>query len=139
MTGQRLHIALLGAGNRAGKYLSCLPEGVDVVAVVDPDARRLKRLLLSCPGATGYESMAQLLKASPTLDAVIIAAPDRLHVPLAYMVAERGWHILMEKPVAQNLEEYRQLLEATRGVTVGVCLEMRMHPIFPWASIAHLD
>lgn len=127
---ERLRIALLGAGNRAGKYLSCLPEGVDVVAVVDPDARRLKRLLLSCPGATGYESMAQLLKASPTLDAVIIAAPDRLHVPLASMAAERGWHILMEKPVAQNLEEYRQLLEATRGVTVGVCLEMRMHPYY---------
>ena len=127
---ERFRIALLGAGNRAGKYLSCLPEGVDVAAVVDPDALRRRRMLLSCPGATGFESMAQLLKSSLELDAVIIAAPDRLHVPLASMAAERGWHILMEKPVAQNLTEYHQLLETIRGVTVGVCLEMRMHPYY---------
>ena len=127
---ESLHIAILGGGNRAGKYVSCLRGDVVVAAVVEPIALRRERLLRDCPGAKGYESIGALLRANPALDAVIIAAPDRLHVPLASVAAQRGWHILMEKPVAQSLEEYQQLLEATRGVTVGVCLEMRMHPYY---------
>lgn len=127
--GKTLHIGLIGAGNRAGKYLTCLPAGVQVKAVVDPDALRRERLLKSCPEAQGYASMADI-PASEALDAVIVAAPDRLHVPIGKEAAKRGWHILMEKPVAQNLAEYRELMDATADVTVGVCLEMRLHPYY---------
>ena len=126
---KELHIGLIGAGNRAGKYLSCLPHSVQVKAVVDPDALRRERLLNSCPEAKGYAHMADI-PASEHLDAVIVAAPDRLHVPIGKEAARRGWNILMEKPVAQSLAEYRELMAATAGVTVGVCLEMRLHPYY---------
>lgn len=124
-----LHIGLIGAGNRAGKYLSCLPQDVQVNAVVDPDVLRRQRLLKSCPAAKGYAHMVDI-PATERLDAVIVAAPDRLHVPIGKEAARRGWHILMEKPVAQNLAEYRKLMDATEGITVGVCLEMRLHPFY---------
>lgn len=124
-----LHIALIGAGNRAGKYLSCLPAGVQVDVVVDPDALRRERLLKNCPSATGYAYM-EAIPESMQLDAVIIAAPDNVHVPIAREAARRGWHILMEKPVAQSLQEYEELIGATLDVTVGVCLEMRLHPYY---------
>ena len=124
-----LHIGLIGAGNRAGKYLSCLPQGVQVDAVVDPDSLRRKHLLKRCPEAKGYAHMVDI-PASEPLDAVIVAAPDRVHVPIGKEAARRGWHILMEKPVAQNLAEYRELMASTAGITVGVCLEMRLHPFY---------
>ncbi len=124
-----LHIGLIGAGNRAGKYLSCLPQDVQVNAVVDPDVLRRQRLLKNCPAAKGYAHMVDI-PATERLDAVIVAAPDRLHVPIGKEAARRGWHILMEKPVAQNLAEYRKLMDATEGITVGVCLEMRLHPFY---------
>lgn len=124
-----LHIALIGAGNRANKYVTCLPQDVQVNAIVDPDPLRRKRLLKRCPEATGYAHMVDI-PASVSLDAVIVAAPDRLHVPIGKEAARRGWHILMEKPVAQSLAEYRELMAATAGVTVGVCLEMRLHPYY---------
>ena len=124
-----LHIGLIGAGNRAGKYLSCLPQGVQVDAVVDPDSLRRKHLLKNCPAAKGYAHMVDI-PASEPLDAVIVAAPDRVHVPIGKEAARRGWHILMEKPVAQNLAEYRELMASTAGITVGVCLEMRLHPFY---------
>lgn len=124
-----LHIGLIGAGNRAGKYLSCLPQDVQVNAVVDPDVLRRQRLLKNCPAAKGYAHMVDI-PATERLDAVIVAAPDRLHVPIGKEAARRGWHILMEKPVAQNLAEYRKLMDATEGIIVGVCLEMRLHPFY---------
>lgn len=124
-----LHIGLIGAGNRASKYVTCLPAGVLVKAVVDPDVLRRERLLKSCPEAKGYAHMADI-PASEALDAVIVAAPDRLHVPIGKEAAKRGWHILMEKPVAQSLAEYRELMADTAGITVGVCLEMRLHPYY---------
>lgn len=126
---KELHIGLIGAGNRAGKYLSCLPRGVQVKAVVDPDALRRNHLLKRCPVAKGYAHMVDT-PASEPLDAVIVAAPDRLHVPIGKEAARRGWHILMEKPVAQSLAEYRELMATTEGITVGVCLEMRLHPFY---------
>lgn len=126
---KELHIGLIGAGNRAGKYLSCLPHSVQVKAVVDPDALRRNHLLKRCPVAVGYAHMADI-PASEPLDAVIVAAPDRLHVPIGKEAARRGWHILMEKPVAQSLAEYRELMATTEGITVGVCLEMRLHPFY---------
>ena len=126
---KELHIGLIGAGNRAGKYLSCLPHSVQVKAVVDPDALRRNHLLKRCPEAKGYAHMVDI-PASESLDAVIVAAPDRLHVPIGKEAARRGWHILMEKPVAQSLAEYRELMATTEGITVGVCLEMRLHPFY---------
>lgn len=133
---RQLHIALVGAGNRAGKYLACLPEDVTVSAVVEPDVLRRERLLERCPGAVGYRQMEDLVQAAPLLDAVIVAAPDALHVPIAVCAASRGWHILMEKPVALTLADYQSLMEATSGVTVGVCLEMRFHPY--WQKMREL-
>lgn len=124
-----LHIALIGAGNRAGKYLSCLPAGVQVDVVVDPDVLRLERLLKSCPAASGFARI-EALPVTLQLDAVIIAAPDNVHVPIAREAARRGWHILMEKPVALNIQEYAVLMDACKNVTVGVCLEMRLHPYY---------
>jgi len=120
---------MIGAGNRASKYVSCLPRGVQVDAVVDPDALRRNHLLQRCPEAKGFAHMADI-PASLSLDAIIVAAPDRLHVPIGKEAAKRGWHMLMEKPVAQTRAEYEELMAATAGVTVGVCLEMRLHPYY---------
>lgn len=120
---------MIGAGNRANKYVTCLPQDVQVKAIVDPDPLRRKRLLKRCPEATGYAHMVDI-PASVSLDAVIVAAPDRLHVPIGKEAARRGWHILLEKPVAQNLSEYKEFIADTACVTVGVCLEMRLHPYY---------
>ena len=38
-----MEIAVIGAGNRARKYLSCLPEGVHVRCLVEPDPLRLRQ------------------------------------------------------------------------------------------------
>lgn len=60
--------------------------------------------------------------ASPEVDAVYIATPHDLHVPLGIRAAEAGKHVLVEKPIATNLAEADALIQTCqeRGVKLGV-------------------
>lgn len=129
-----MNIAVIGAGNRARKYLSCLPGGVSVSCLVEPDPLRLRQTAqkYKVPPHGRYSSAEDFFAHSHNISAVIVAAPDKLHVPLSLEAVKRGWHVLVEKPVALSLEQYMELLNASyeAGVSVGVCLEMRFHPYF---------
>lgn len=129
-----MNIAVIGAGNRARKYLSCLPGGVYVSCLVEPDPLRLQQTAdkYNVPPQGRYSSAEAFFADSHDISAVIVAAPDKMHVPLSLQAVRRGWHVLVEKPVALSLEQYLELLNASfeAGVQVGVCLEMRFHPCF---------
>ena len=129
-----MNIAVIGAGNRARKYLSCLPGGVYVSCLVEPDPLRLQQTAdkYNVPPQGRFSSAEAFFASSHDISAVIVAAPDKLHVPLSLEAVKRGWHVLVEKPVALSLEQYLMLLNASfeAGVNVGVCLEMRFHPYF---------
>ena len=43
------------------------------------------------------------------MDGVIIATPTHLHAAHGMEAAARGWPMLIEKPVAGNLEQAREL------------------------------
>ena len=130
-----MDIAVLGVGNRARKYLSCLPEDIRVSCLVEPEEIRLRQAAArhNVPAENCYSNPEDFF-AHPhdNIQAVIVAAPDGLHVPLALSCVERGWHVLLEKPAATSDLQYRRLLEASdkAGVHVGVCLELRLHPFF---------
>ncbi|MBR5905851.1 MAG: Gfo/Idh/MocA family oxidoreductase [Bacteroidales bacterium] len=130
-----MDIAVLGVGNRARKYLSCLPENVRVSCLVEPEDIRLRQAAArhNVPPENCYSNPDDFFaQQHPGLEAVIIAAPDKLHVPLALSCVERGWHVLLEKPAATSEEQYLMLLNAADNakVYVGVCLELRLHPFF---------
>ena len=130
-----MDIAVLGVGNRARKYLSCLPDGVRVACLVEPEEIRLLQAAArhGVPAECCFSSSEEFFALPhPGIEAAIVAAPDRLHLPLAMACVERGWHVLLEKPAATTDYQYRMLMEAAlkAGVHVGVCLELRLHPFF---------
>jgi predicted dehydrogenase len=63
-------------------------------------------------------------------DAVIVANPTALHLDVAIPAARAGCAILLEKPVAHNLESLPALREAVRegGARVLVAFQFRFHP-----------
>lgn len=129
-----MNIAVIGAGNRARKYLSCIPGEVHVAYIVEPEPLRLSSTAAACgvPPERCFTSAEEFFSQPRGIQAVIVATPDKLHVPVALEAVRHGCHVLLEKPVAQTLPEYMSLLEASlsQGVQVGVCLEMRFHPYF---------
>ena len=74
------------------------------------------------------------LCACPEVDAVFIATPDALHLADVLVAAKHGKHILVEKPMAMNTDEARQMVDAARaaGVTLGVAHVMRFESSVRW-------
>lgn len=130
-------IVAIGAGNRTNKYLEYVkrnPDKVKLVGVVElNDIRRRSiatRFGLSDEQCfTDYHAFFQ----HPALaDAVMICTPENMHFEPAMLAIEAGYHILLEKPIAQTLEECVAIGEAAKkkGVLVAVCHVLRHHPYF---------
>jgi predicted dehydrogenase len=60
-----------------------------------------------------------MAEAPDDVDGAIIATPTGLHSAQGIAAAERGWHILIEKPVASDLAGARAVQEAVRRNGVG--------------------
>jgi predicted dehydrogenase len=87
--------------------------GSAVVAVCDLREERLLPLRRLYPTLNTCSNIKDLIQ-DPTIDAVVIATPVSSHFDLAMAVLNAGKHVLVEKPLASNSEQARQLIaEAT--------------------------
>ncbi len=78
-----------------------------------------------------YGSYEELL-ADPDIDAIYNPLPNHLHVPWSIKAAEKGKHVLCEKPVALTAAEAFTLIEARArtGVKIGEAFMVRTHPLW---------
>ena len=131
-------LAVIGVGNRTGKYLhyfSLHPDAVELAAVVEPDPVRREacRKQFSLPEERCYASSDVFFENfREPCDGVIIGSPDRFHHTQALKAIERGWDILLEKPVAQSYEKGLEMAAAARrqSVKVGVCYVLRFMSLY---------
>jgi predicted dehydrogenase len=123
---QKLNIALLGCGGRMNQLLpSILDSGENVVALCDVNASQFDRLKKEHAGKHGqpgelllkanvYEDYRQLLAKEKSVDAVVIAAGQRWHVPMSKAALHAGKHVFCEKPLAHSVAEAREIRELAR-------------------------
>lgn len=110
----------LGFGANHARVLADM-EGVRLTAVCDRDEARLAAMpYKEAATYTDYD----LMLAREHLDAVVVAVPARLHVPVAIAAVRAGCAVMVEKPMAPSLEEGRRLVGA--AVAAGVAL-MPLH------------
>ncbi|MBP6965112.1 MAG: Gfo/Idh/MocA family oxidoreductase [Armatimonadetes bacterium] len=123
---------VIGAGGIADRRT--IPEGImpasnsELAAIMDVDEPRVKELAWKYNAPRWYASDAELLD-DPAVEAVYIATPVNVHVRQAVAAAEKGKHVLCEKPLALTLDESRRIVDACKaaGVKLSVGLMMRYH------------
>ncbi len=130
-TGDRVvRVGLAGLGSMGRNHLRVIGtrSNVRLVAVADP----LADLLADATAQTGAEGFAEPLAmiAQADLDAVVIAAPTTVHLPLALAAIGKGIAVLVEKPLAPTVAEAAEIVEASRatGVPVQVGHVERFNP-----------
>lgn len=64
----------------------------------------------------------QEMFAAPDIDAVVIAAPDHWHAPMAMAAARAGKHVYVEKPMTHNISETYELYNTIHET--GVILQV---------------
>jgi predicted dehydrogenase len=81
-------------------------------------------------GWEGYETDYHRLLERDDIGLVDVVTPGNTHHEIAIAALEAGKHVLCEKPLANTLEEAREMLDAARtaGTTNMVCFNYRRAP-----------
>jgi myo-inositol 2-dehydrogenase / D-chiro-inositol 1-dehydrogenase len=130
---QPVGIGLIGCGEvTEHKHLPVLRRIPDakVVAVADIDQTRARRVANRYCIPHVYADIGSLL-AHPTLEAIGVCVPPRFHVEVAMSALEAGKHILIEKPLALDLDESDKLIQRAQDYPnkIMVGFHMRWHTL----------
>ena len=125
---EALRIAVVGCGFQ-GKALAqavVRSDNLRLVACADPDGAARQRVTAIDEDVSSHESFDDLLAAAD-VDAVLIATPHDELAPLALAAIRAGKHVLIEKPMAMNESQAKEVefAAASAGVTCMVGYSFR--------------
>ncbi len=103
-------ILVVGGGLIGFRHLQAVQAhaGCKLVGLADPDMSI----------QSDVPRFAKMGDVMMPVDGVIIATPTHLHASHGIEAAERGWHMLIEKPVAEKLESAKKLETALRSKNI---------------------
>jgi UDP-N-acetyl-2-amino-2-deoxyglucuronate dehydrogenase len=125
-----MHVGLIGGGNITETHARAalaIP-GVTIAAICGSNADKVKRLTQQY-GGQPYDRLEQFLHHWP-MDFVAIGSPSGLHAEQGILAAERGLHVLTEKPIDISTAAADELIAATEqhNVKLGVMFQDRFKP-----------
>ncbi len=114
-----LRAVIVGGGQRADIYAELAlkkPEKLKIVGLVEPSPRRTAYLKnkYQIPEENCFCSVEELCEREKIGDLVINGTMDQLHVPTAIPTLEKGYDLLLEKPLAVSTEEMKALYETAK-------------------------
>lgn len=130
-----MKFVLIGAGQRGmiyAKYAQEMGHEIAAVAETDEVKRQIAGEQFGIPAACRFRSGEELLAQPKLGDAAIIATMDRDHFREAVPAMEKGYHLLLEKPISPDPAE-TLIIEKTAEITgrhVTVCHVLRYSPFF---------
>jgi len=135
---KKIKAAVLGAGNRGvdayAVYSEMHPHELEIVAVAEPRDDRREEFVrrFEIQEDMVFTDWTDLLEKPKLADLIFICTQDAMHVEPAVQAMEKGYHILLEKPVSVTKEGCLTLLEASRrhDVSIGVAHVLRYSPFF---------
>ena len=118
-------VGVIGAAHAT--FLAQLPE-TRLVSIADTDGAH-REYVATNTGAQAFGDYRQLLEHGD-LDAVLVATPHPLHEEITCAAAERGLHVLCEKPLADSVASADRMIACCRsaGVLLGVVFQQRADP-----------
>ncbi|MEX6686509.1 Gfo/Idh/MocA family oxidoreductase [Danxiaibacter flavus] len=131
-----LKVGIFGVGHLGKFHLNNWKEieNVELVGFFDPNDSTAKEVVEKY-GLKRFNTPDELLKL---VDAVDIIAPTNFHFELCEKAIRRGKHVFVEKPLANTIEEGKQIVEMAReaNVKVQVGHVERFNPAYQ--SVKHL-
>ena len=125
-----IHVGLIGGGNISethARAVRAIP-GAEIAAVYGTNRAKVTRLCREYGGAP-YEDFESFLRHRP-MEMVAVGSPSGLHATHGIAAAERGLHVLTEKPLEISTQRADALIEAADRckVKLGVMFQDRVKP-----------
>jgi len=113
-----IRVGLVGYGLAGSAFhapLIATTPGMRLAAVVTSNADRAAQAHARHPGVAVVDSAERLWERAGELDLVVIASPNRTHVPLALEALEAGLPVVVDKPLAATSADARRLVKEARA------------------------
>ena len=135
---KKISLALIGAGDRGMRsyapYALNKPHEVEFVAVAEPDEQKREafRKQYGISEDCCFKDYKELLDKSRLADGILICLQDRMHLEPAMLALEKGYHVMLEKPMSVDPAECIQIgncAEKYNKILV-ICHVLRYTPFF---------
>lgn len=128
---------VVGVGNRGQTYANFaldFPSRLKIVGVAEPEKHRRKRIQRrhGISDERALDDWSKLAILDKLADFAIISTQDSMHKDPAILFANKGYHLLLEKPMAVKEEDCEEIAEACErnNVMAAVGHVMRYNSVF---------
>jgi len=133
----KIRLAGIGCGGRTLTYFQIangLPDKYELVAAADPNEERLNRIASIDPSKKIriFLSDKEFLSLPKMADVVVIGTQDSYHYEPCLACLEKGYDVLLEKPISIHPREILKLEQRAKqlGRKVLVCHVLRYAPFY---------
>ena len=134
---KKITCVILGFGDRSScyaKYAKLECDELEIIGVIDINElkRRQGKEIFSLQNDQIFESLDQFLAADVKCDVVINGTMDEMHYITTMQLLEKGYNILLEKPITANPQELLEIERKAKekGCKLVVCHVLRYTPFY---------
>lgn len=123
------NILVVGVGSIGERHVRCFQRtGRSAVSIVEINPTLRSEIAGRYGVAQSFDNLERALDGQP--DAAVLCTPAHLHIPLAIRCAQRGIHLLIEKPLSTTLERIDELNRIVREkrLAAAVAYVLRCYP-----------
>ncbi len=129
---RQLRVAFCGLGSYANRVAEAMQmcTNAKIVGAISGTPAKLenwqKKYGIPKENCYSYETFDDL-KNNPNIDVVYVTSPNALHHPHTLRVAKAGKHVICEKPMAVNVKECKEMIDACKNANVKLLIGYRLH------------
>lgn len=113
-----IRVGLIGYGLAGSAFhapLVAATPGLTLAMVVTSDPERARQAREAYPGVEVVDRAERLWERAGEIDLVVVASPNRTHVPLALAALSAGLAVVVDKPLAATSADARRLVDEARA------------------------
>ncbi len=95
--------------------ISACPDS-ELVAIVAQSAEKQQSAGAAYPHTRIFATVDELLQSSSTVDVLVVATTNALHVPLTLRALDHGLHVVLEKPMCGTRAEAERIFDHAQAV-----------------------
>ncbi len=116
---EKVRVALVGLSGRGSWFVETMPKLSQVVALCDVNDQKAEEACKRMPDLPRFKDFRKMLDAKREIEAVVVATPDHMHVPISVAAMRHGKGVYVEKPMAHNPYEARLMRRVAREMKVA--------------------
>ncbi len=109
----RIKLGIIGTGHMGQYHVNVSRQLTDasLIGIYDVDSSRA-RFIAEKYSTQSFTNLEELIES---VNAVIVATPTFLHYEISKLALEKGIHVLVEKPIAENVDQAKELVELAKS------------------------